>query len=89
MKRKATDIKRAFIINDNTDGRMLNIIIQHYEAGHALRYNPLTDILIFEWNVPPNAKGNGGYTDKSICRLNAWFAPETVDYVIDLIFPQL
>lgn len=89
MKRKGTDPKRAFIINENTDGRMLGIIMLHYEAGHALRYSPLTDILVFEWNVPPNVKGNGGYTEKIVCRLHQWFTPEGVDFVIDLIFPEI
>lgn len=72
------------IVNEDVDGRMLRLIQQYYAAGYPLRYCYLTNLLVFEW-----LSQGGTYTNKSVCRLDAWFTEAAQDYIIDLIYPRI
>lgn len=74
------------IIHEKTDGHMWQLIQRYYEAGHAMRYLPLTNILVFEWRRDTT---HGGYDMRSVCMLDQWFTEGQQAHVFDLIYPRL
>lgn len=69
---------------------MFNILAQHVEGGRTrMTYDHVLNVVRYEWEVGPNAHGNGGYTERGACHLNDWFTDDEQMHVLDMIMPAL